>query len=149
MKWHVHMSETDKHFLASLVYATGIIIFWRGVWGISDLIPYLRNVFVSFFIGLLVLTLTGFIYREFDPLGDRIKRLHKMLHDIADEAEKGKNYVVEYYDGIARKYVTFAARDIHRIEERMLIVNKGGHEHHVPFKRLTRVFLGKTVVWKH
>jgi len=149
MKWHVHISETDKHFLVSLVYATGIIIFWRGVWGIADEIPILSNVFVSFFIGLLILTLTGFIYREFDPLGSKLKRIHKMLHGIADEAAKGKRYLIEYYDGIAKRTVTFAARDIHRIEERMIIVNKSGREVHIPFKRLTRVFLGKTVVWKH
>ena len=148
MRWHVHISETDKHFLVSLVYGTGIIIFWRGVWGIADEVPILNSVYVSFFVGLLILTLTGFIYREFDPLGNQVKKLHRFLHTIADEAEKGKRYVVEYYDGIAKKSVLVAAKDIHRIDEKFVVVNKNGHEHHIPFKRLTRVFLDKKIVWK-
>jgi hypothetical protein len=148
MRWHVHLSETDKHFLVSLVYGTGIIIFWRGVWGIADEMPILNNVFVSFFVGLLILTLTGFIYREFDPLGSQVKKIHKLVHEVADEARKGKRFVIEYYDAIAKERFRVSAAAVHRIEERSVILRRAGRELHVPFNRLTRVLKGKEIVWK-
>ncbi len=62
------LSKLDKKFLFSLLYAVGVIFLWRGIWGIADLTPILNNFFVSFFIGLLILTITGLIFREFEPL---------------------------------------------------------------------------------
>ena len=58
------ITETDKHYLFSLLYATGIILFWRGIWEATLEIPILDNVFVSLFLGLLIITVTGVVYKE-------------------------------------------------------------------------------------
>ena len=82
------LSETDKQFLMSLVYAAGIILFWRGIWVVADFLPVIKNGFVSLFLGLLILTLTGYIYKEFDPFGQRTNKIIKLLHHITTTKKK-------------------------------------------------------------
>lgn len=59
------VTRKDKQYLALLVAGTGIVLFWRGIWHLADITPVVENPFVSLFLGLLILTITGFIWREF------------------------------------------------------------------------------------
>ena len=59
------VTKRDKEYVTLLVAGTGIVLFWRGVWHLADITPVVENPFVSLFLGLLILTLTGFVWREF------------------------------------------------------------------------------------
>lgn len=63
------LRETDKHFLLSMFIATGMILFWKGLWEGVGSLPVLDNAWVDLFIGAVMLTLSGVIFSEFDPLG--------------------------------------------------------------------------------
>ncbi|MBI4141456.1 DUF504 domain-containing protein [Candidatus Woesearchaeota archaeon] len=139
-------SETDKQFLMSLVYATGIILFWRGIWAIADITPVLMNPFVSFFIGLLILTLTGYIYKEFDVFGQRTNKILKLLHHITASKEAG--YSLQYYDEIGRHRHVINPKTIRRLEQNMLVVENKGHEYFIPVHRISKIHKKGVVIWR-
>src|SRR3989344_3429055 len=131
------LRETDKQFLMSLLYAAAIIIFWRGIWVIADFTPVLNNGFVSFFLGLLILTLTGYIYKEFDPFGQKINKVIKLLHNIAS-AEKKEGYVVHYYDEVGKQHHKINPEEIRKIEHNFMSIERKGHEIFIPLHRISK-----------
>jgi len=68
------ISSKDKKYLTALLGATGVIIFWRGLWEGADLIPIVKEPIVSIFIGLAILTFTGVIYEEFYKVEMHVQR---------------------------------------------------------------------------
>ena len=144
----IQLSESDKHFLMSLVYATGIILFWRGIWGIADVVPILSNVYVSFFIGLLILSLTGVIYSQFDPFTQKISKTTKLLHSIIEEAKKGEKYVIHYFDRLTGSHNVIHPHKVKRIEENHLVLEEKGKEVFIPIHRITHIKKDNVVIWK-
>ena len=61
----IKVTKKDKQYVSLLVAGTGIVLFWRGIWALADITPVIENPFVSLFLGLAILTFTGFIWREF------------------------------------------------------------------------------------
>lgn len=61
----IKVTRRDKEYLMFIVAGSGAILFWRGIWHIADITPIVQNPFVSLFLGLLILTVTGFLWREF------------------------------------------------------------------------------------
>lgn len=143
------LSDQDKRFLLALVYATGVVIFWRGIWGIADTIPILSNVFVSFFVGLLILTLTGLIFREFDPFGQQVGRITKLVHNVIQESKIGKNYLISYYDVLKKKHISINAKHVKHIEHNNLVAVKDGREVFIPIHRVSRIHKDKKLIWQH
>src|SRR3989338_9838408 len=125
------MRESDKHFLWSLFGATGIILFWRGVWEGSMEIPILDNVWVSLFLGLVMLTFSGIIFKEFDPLGGLEKSTLKILHMIHHHPRK-KEFSITYHDKISKKNIKMKGEHLHSIEKNIISFHKKGKETFVP-----------------
>ena len=91
------LREQDRHFLWSLYSAVAIIFIWKGLWeGIYE-IPYFGDPFVFLFIGLAMLTFSGVIFREFDPLGGLEKSIDKVLHLVYNHPHK-EDFQIKYYD---------------------------------------------------
>ncbi len=61
----VKVTRKDKEYVLLIVAGSGAVLFWRGIWHIADIIPIVQNPFVSLFLGLTILTVTGFLWREF------------------------------------------------------------------------------------
>lgn len=142
------LREEDKQFFTSLLYATGIILFWRGVWELSYEIPLLKNVYVSLVVGLIILTLTGYIYREFDPLSRRMHSIGKLLHDVVQKAKQGEPHEIYYYDELKKDHHVLKPHRIKKIEHDFVIFEEKGHEVFIPIHRITRIHKGKEVIWK-
>lgn len=140
--------EEDRQFLYSLLYATGIILFWRGIWEVSYEIPLLENVYFCLFVGLFILTITGYIYREFDVFKEKSRRVSQVLHEVARASKKGEPYKVNYYDDIKGDEHEFDPEKIKKIETDFIVFEEKGHEVFIPIYRITRVFKGKQVIWK-
>lgn len=141
------LTENDKQFLLSLLYAGAIILFWRGIWVIADFTPVLKNGFVSFFLGLLVLTLTGYIYKEFDPFGQKTSKILRLLHNVA-AAKKEEGYAIEYHDAIGKHDHKIPNSSIKRVEHNFLVVEQNGHELFIPVHRINKVHKKSEVVWQ-
>ncbi len=143
------LRESDKQFLLALLAVTGVVFFWRGTWLIMDITPILENAFVSFAIGLAIMTFSGVIYREFVPE----EEVPTPVLDIINEAfkhpeKKRKLYVIKYYDAIANKRREVVHAKIKKVEHNFLITERDGEEHFIPIHRVKEIHAKGKVVWK-
>ncbi len=143
------LREQDKHFVSSLYAAVAIIFAWKGMWeGIYE-IPYvsdyLGDPLVFLFLGLAMLTLSGLIFKEFDPLGSIQKGESKVLHTVFRHPQK-KEFTLKYEDKVKKQEVEISVSSIKALEKGSLIVvfpNKR-QEVFIPFHRVTEILrLGK------
>ncbi len=142
------LREEDRQFLKSLLYATGLILFWRGIWEVSYQIPLLKNVYFCLFVGLLILTLTGYIYREFDVFGQGVRRMTKLLHDAIHQTKRGTAHTIHYYDDIGGHEHIIQPHKVRKIEGEHLIIEEKGHEVFIPLARVTKVKKGNETIWR-
>ncbi|HII71755.1 TPA: DUF504 domain-containing protein [Candidatus Woesearchaeota archaeon] len=142
-----HMRESDKHFLWSMIGATGVILFWRGIWeGIGSL-PFIENVWVSLFVGLAILTFSGAIFREFDPLGGIEKGALKMVHTVHSHPHK-EEFTFRYYDKLQKKEIEVNAEHIKHIEKNVIAVHERNKEIFIPIHRVRAVHRKGEVIWR-
>lgn len=127
------LREEDKHFLSSLYIAVAIIFTWKGIWEGLYEIPFLGSLscpsflqletctpLVFLFLGFAMLTVSGAIFKEFDPLGGIQKAIYKTLHAIQLHHDK-KNFQFKYYDKVQKKYITIPATWVKKIEKEALV----------------------------
>ena len=95
------LREQDKHFLSSLFWAISIIFVWKGLWeGIYSL-PFFGDLrcpgnisletctpLVFLFIGFAMLTFSGLIFKEFDPLGGGDKENTQKIQKVKTQPQK-------------------------------------------------------------
>ena len=146
--------EQDKHFLWSLYVAVGIIFVWKGIWeGMYELtdnfFPALSDPFVFLFLGLTMLTLSGIVFHEFDPLGSVDKSVSKIIHKIQNHPHS-EEFQVKYHDKVKKKDITVRADRIQRFEKGCLIVEHelGGQERFIPSYRITEVLHKGRQYWR-
>ncbi|MFH1127779.1 MAG: hypothetical protein ABIG84_04510 [archaeon] len=54
-----------KHITLTITGATGVILFWRGIYELTSRNEFLRDPYFSFVAGLIILALTGLLSRQF------------------------------------------------------------------------------------
>lgn len=147
------MRESDKHFLWSLLGAIGIVLFWRGIWAGIDILweipgwEWVATPSLSLFIGLAILTFSGLIFREFDPLGGLEKGVATALHALHEHPNRSE-FTVTYYDKLNKKEYTVGGENIKRFEKNVLSVHEGGRETFIPIHRIRAVHRKGKAVWR-
>ena len=143
------LREQDKHFLWSLLVAVGIIFVWKGLWEGLYEIPYLGDSYVALFIGFAMLTFSGLIFREFDPLGSLEKSVNKIIKEIKVKPHKHE-YVIKYFDAVKKEHLKINGNQIRGIEKGSLIIkhNKENKEFFIPAHRITEVLHKGKTYWK-
>ena len=143
------MREQDKHFLWSIFAAVGVIISWEALLGLIDDVPYVNNPWVLFFIGFSMLTISGVIFREFDPLGSLDKATDQIMNYVHSHPDK-KDFQIVYYDKSKKENVTLNGSQIKDIEQGSLIMlhENGKQEFFVPGHRISEVWYKGKVFWK-
>ncbi|RJQ19771.1 DUF504 domain-containing protein [Candidatus Woesearchaeota archaeon] len=147
MKFY-QIREEDRQFFYALLYGTGIILFWRGIWEVSYEIPLLENVYFCLFVGLFILTITGYMYREFDPLSAKMNKISKLLHDVIREHKRGDPHEIYYRDDIGGHSHKILPHKIKRIEHDLLVCESDGHELFIPLSRVHKVHKQGKTIWK-
>jgi len=142
------VTDEDKAYLLILVYLFGIVFLWRGVWEASDRLPLIKNPWVSLFVGLLILTLTGYIFKEFDPLAQKMSRLTKSLHNIVGEIGRGASTELHYYDSLKKKHMQLKTHNIKRVENNFVVFEEDGKEHFLPIHRITKIHHKGKIVYQ-
>ena len=149
------LREQDKHFLSSLYIAIAIIFTWKGIWdGIYEL-PYLSRLphsaasFVFLFLGFSMLTLSGAIFKEFDPLGGIQKAVNKTMHSVFIHHDK-KNFQFRYYDRAQKKKITIPLKWVKKIEKGALVIvpPHQKQEMFIPAHRVTEVLYKGKQYWR-
>ncbi len=141
------IGERDKHFLLAMFTATGIILFWKGIWEGVGSLPFLENPWVSLFVGAAMLTLSGIIFSEFDPLGGIERGIHKIIHHVNTHPKRHEFYI-KYHDAVQKKERKIHAKNIIRIEKNIISYLERGREVFIPIHRIRSVHRKGKVVWK-
>lgn len=150
------LREQDKHFLASLYAAVAVIFAWKGLWDGVYVLPYVSEMisesalpFVFLSLGLAMLTFSGLIFKEFDPLGSIQKATSRMLHSIQISSKKHK-FSIKYYDKSRKKQVTIKANQIKKIEKGTIIIKHPDRREEVfiPTHRVTEVLYEGKRYWR-
>lgn len=141
------LRESDKHFLWALFNATGIIIFWKGIWESIGTIPILGDPWVDLFIGLTMITLSGIIFQQFDPFGGLERGVNSILHHVHTHPKKHE-FTIHYYDRFKDKEVWVNADKIRRIEKNMLSLHEHGKEIFIPIHRVRAIMRNKKEIWR-
>lgn len=142
-------TERDKRYFAALLVVTGVVIYWRGVWDTLYEIPILNNPLVSLFIGLLVITFTGVVFAEFDPLKEKTERAIDLLHTIMrHKGERKKKYTIKYYDLLSKKHFELPHHKIDKIERNYIVIEEKGREIFIPIHRLEKITENNKTIWK-
>jgi hypothetical protein len=139
--------ESDRHFFLSLFVATGIVLFWRGIWEGVGSLPILEEPFVNLFIGLVILTFSGMIVRDYDPLGGLEKSTLKILHSIHTHPQKSE-FSFRYYDNVKKKSIEVQASKIKHIEKNVIAVYDKDREFFIPIHRVESVHRNKETIWR-
>ncbi|MBI2146448.1 DUF504 domain-containing protein [Candidatus Woesearchaeota archaeon] len=143
------LREQDRHFLWSLYSAVAIIFAWKGIWEGLYEIPYIGHAFVFLFIGFAMLTFSGLIFKEFDPLGGVEKAITKTLHTIDHHPQKNQ-FQIKYHDKIKNKDMVVNAQQIRTVEKNTVVIEDPHkkQEIFIPAHRITEVLFKGGVYWR-
>lgn len=137
-----------KHYGWSLFGAVGVITFWAGIWeGIGGL-PYLENPLISFIIGMAMLTFSGLVYKQFDPLEEVEGEINAVLEKVEAHPQKHQ-FEIKYFDKMKNKEISFQGRSLKGVEKNILtFIDQTGKEIYVPAHRLTKIIHQKKAYWE-
>ncbi len=147
MAWH--MREQDKHFLWSLYAAVAVIFVWKGLWDAIYEIPYVGDPFVFLFIGFSILTFSGLIFKEFDPLGGIGKAVHSVVMEVKKHPETD-SFVLHYYDKAQKKPVAVPLRYVQKVERGAVVLRhpSKNQELFIPAHRITEITYKGERYWR-
>ena len=117
----------------------GVVFFWAGIWdGIGGLL-YLKNPWVSLIIGLILLSLSKFIFKDANPFGgDSERAIHQVLKKVKNHPEKHQ-FHIKYVDHILRKEQTLGIKYLKDLEKNFLVFLDKEKEIFIPLHRITAV----------
>jgi len=143
------MREQDRHFLWSLYFGVGVIFVWKGIWESFYEIPYIDNPWVLLFIGLTMLTLSGIIFKEYDPLGNIDKSVAKMISFVHHHPHK-EEFKIIYHDKEKKKDMVIGADKVRQVEKKYFVVKKEGEqkEGFIPSHRLVEIKHKDKTYWR-
>jgi uncharacterized protein (UPF0248 family) len=147
-KWY-YITERDKQILRALAAATGIILFWRGLWGIVDNTPILSDNFVSLFVGLVILIFSGDIFTAFAGK-EKIYKANMFIEGLLQKHPKKehKKFTIFFHDKTHGKIRKFGLDEIHDIEKELIIIKLKNREYIIPAHRITKITQGTKVIWE-
>jgi len=157
------LREQDKHFLSSLFSAVAIIFVWKGLWEGLYYVPFLGDLscpdyaifanvetctpFVFLFIGFAMLTFSGTIFKEFDPLGSIEKAITEKIKEVA-ELKNSNDYIIIYEDKHNDKVKKLSASKIYRVDKKAIIYKENQQEVFIPLHRIKEIVRKGEKVWR-
>ena len=143
------LRESDKHFFLALTAVTGAVFFWRGLWELINAIPVLNEPLMSVAVGLLIMTLTGVIYREGVSEEESTTEIADIIHAVFKKADlHRKTTIIHYRDNVTGKLHTIAHAELRGVEHNYLILEKGKKEFFVPLQRVELIKQNGAMLWK-
>lgn len=126
----------------------GVVFFWTGVWdGIGNLGP-LQNPLISLIVGLVMLTLSGFIFKESGMFGSGEKAIENILQGVHHHPQKHE-FHIKYLDKIKGKHLHLEASKLKSIEKEFLVfLDNTGKEIFIPHHRVMEILHKGKTHWK-
>lgn len=126
----------------------GVVFFWAGVWdGLGYIHPVIANPWLSFALGVLMLGLSGVIFKEANPLWEPEKPVKSEAKKVHRHPQKHE-FHFKYEDRVKNKELLVHAQKLKRIEKDFLVFLDKGKEVFVPFHRVTEILHKGKTHWK-
>ncbi len=141
----LHTDKLKKYFW-HLFGVIGIVFFWTGMWdGVGNLGP-LKNSLVSLGIGLVMLTLSSFIFKEVTPLEDA--KLGEIIYQKISQHPAKHELGLTYHDKGINKPMTLAVHNLKRLEKDFFVFIKEGKEIFIPANKVKELTHNGQTHWK-
>lgn len=131
-------SEQIRKYCWYFVGIIGVVFFWTGVWDGVGSLPFLENPLISLVVGMVMLSISGFITTETDQLKKAEQALHHLLHRVKSHPHK-EEFSIRYVDKVRKKHLLIRADSLWDIEKGFLVHHQGARELFIPLHRVTGV----------
>ena len=140
--------EQIKPYFWYIFGILGVVFFWAGVWDGLGGLPLLANPAVSLALGLMMLTLSPFIFLETPPLWGQPKEVEIVMHQVHNHPQRHE-FHFQYWDTLLKKELKIHVINLHKIEKGFAIcLDKNGRELFVPLHRITEILHKEETHWK-
>lgn len=136
-----------KRYFWSLFGITGVVIFWVGIWDGIGTLPYLGDPLVSFVAGLIILIVSGLIFKELDPSSEAEKSVNVALGRLSGHPKK-REFQVKYYDQVRNKHLVFKGDKLKSLEKSFMILKSKKKEIFIPVHRVKEITHRGKPHWK-
>ena len=139
--------EDLKQYFWYIFGVMGVVFFWSGTWdGLGNLGP-LENSIVSFMVGAILLSLSGLIFKDANPLWEPEKAVKTEAKKVHRHPLK-REFHFKYQDHEKNKELLIHAGKLKRIEKEFLVFLDQGKEVFVPLHRVTEILHKGKTHWK-
>ena len=127
----------------------GVVLFWAGVWDGLGHLPYIEKPWVSFLLGVIMLSFSGVIFKGANPLWESERNVASVIKKIHQHPLKHE-FMIKYKDMAYKKELPLSAKNLKDIEKEFLVfIEKDGREIFVPFHRITQILHKGKSYWKY
>jgi len=139
--------EDAKRYFWYIFGILGTLLFWAGMWDGLGSIGFLKNPFISLVIGLILLSLSGVIFKDANPLWEVEKPVKAEAKKVHHHPLKHE-FHFKYEDHLKKKELTIHAGKLKRVEKEFLVFLDKGKEVFVPLHRVTEILHKGKTHWK-
>ena len=139
--------EDAKRYFWYIFGILGTLFFWAGMWDGLGSIGFLKNPFISLVIGLILLSLSGVIFKDANPLWEVEKPVKAEAKKVHHHPLKHE-FHFKYEDHLKKKELTIHAGKLKRVEKEFLVFLDKGKEVFVPLHRVTEILHKGKTHWK-
>lgn len=140
--------EDIKKYFWYVFGIIGVVFFWAGVWdGLGYIHPIIANPWLSLVVGIIMLGLSGAIFKEANPLWEVEKPVKTEAKKVHRHPQKQEFYF-KYEDHMKKKEVMLNAQQLKHIEKDFLVFLDKGKEVFVPLHRVKEILHKGKTHWK-
>ena len=139
--------EDAKRYFWYIFGILGTLFFWAGMWDGLGSLGFLKNPFISMAIGLTLLSLSGVIFKDANPLWEVEKPVKAEAKKVHHHPLKHE-FHFKYEDHLKKKELTIHAGKLKRVEKEFLVFLDKGKEVFVPLHRVTEILHKGKTHWK-
>lgn len=139
--------EDIKKYFWFLFGTIGVVFFWAGAWDGLGSLPYVQSPWISLAIGIIMLSLSGVIFKGANPLWEVEKPIHDIVKKINRHPQK-QEFHIKYADHVSKKELLLKADKLKNIEKDFLIFLEKGKEVFIPVHRVTEILHKGKTHWK-
>lgn len=140
-------NEDIKKYFWYLFGILGVVFFWAGTWDGLGNVGLLENPLISLLVGVVLLSLTGVIFKDANPLWEAEKPVSTAAKKVHRHPQK-QEFHFKYEDHVQKKELAIHAGKLKRIEKGFLVFLDKGKEVFVPLHRVTEILHNGKTHWK-
>jgi len=135
----IPVEKVGKYFW-SFFGVIGIVLLWAGIWDGIGSLPFISNPLISLIVGICMLSFSGLLVKEFNPLNSSEGQKLAMFNHITRHPLKHE-FHAQYYDNVQKKHLTVHGHHLQGVEkDTYLVLHENNKEVFVPIRRIKKIY---------